>query len=70
MKFLERDSFILGLILLIPLMIALKGVLGALAVMTLTGLTLSGAALVLVNAYMVWAIPHMFITRWANKVDA
>jgi hypothetical protein len=70
MKFLERDSFILGLLLMIPLLLSLKGLLGAIAVMAFTGATLSGVALVIVNGYMLWAIPHLFFTRWADKVDA
>lgn len=68
MNLLERDSFILGLLLMIVMLVIFKELVGVVVVMTLLGLSLHGVFLVIIDVLMLITIPVLMM-KWAPKVD-
>ena len=68
LKVLESDSFILGLLLMIAMLVFFKELVGVLAVMAFLGLSLQGVLLVILDIAMLITIPSMFY-KWAPLVD-
>lgn len=68
MNILERDSFILGVLMMIVMLVVFKELVGVLAVMLILGLSLQGVMLIAVDVMMLVTIPALMM-KWAPLVD-
>lgn len=68
MNMLERDSFILGLLLMMVMLVFFKELVGVLTVMFILGLSLQGVLLVIIDVAMLVSIPALMM-KWAPLVD-
>lgn len=68
MNLLERDSFILGLLLMIVMLVVFKELVGVLAVMAFLGLSGQGVVLVIIDVLMLISLPALMM-KWAPLVD-
>lgn len=68
MNLLERDSFILGLLLMIVMLVVFKELVGVLTIMFILGASLNGVLLVLIDVAMLVSVPALMY-KWAPLVD-
>jgi hypothetical protein len=68
MNILERDSFLLGLFLMVIMLMLFKELVGVVALIAFAGLTLNAAITVVLNVYLLVLLPRLIMV-WAPKVD-
>ena len=68
MNILERDSFILGALLMIVMLVFFKELVGVLAVMLFLGLSVHGVILVVLDVALLVTLPTLMM-KWAPLVD-
>jgi len=69
MEMLGRNSFILGLLLMMVMIVVFKELVGVLAAMAFLGLSVNGVILVIIDSILLLTIPALMM-EWAPKVDA
>lgn len=68
MNILERDSFILGVLLMIVMLVFFKELVGVLAVMLFLGLSVHGVIVVALDVALLVTLPALMM-KWAPLVD-
>lgn len=69
MSILGRDSFLLGLFLMVIMLLLFKELVGVLALIVFAGATVNSIITVVLNVYLLYIIPRLMMV-WAPKVDA
>lgn len=69
MDILGRNSFILGLLLMMVMIVLFKELVVVLTVMAFLGFTVGGVITALINILLLISIPSLMM-EWAPKVDA
>jgi len=69
MSILERDSFLLGMFLMIIMLMLFKELVGVLTLIAFAGFTVNAVITVMLNVYLLVIIPRLMMV-WAPKVDA
>lgn len=69
MEILGRDSFLLGLFLMVIMLLLFKELVGVVALVAFAGFTLNSVITIVLNVYLLVLIPRLMVV-WAPKVDA
>lgn len=69
MSILERDSFLLGLFLMVIMLMLFKELVGVLTLIAFAGFTLNAVITVVLDVWLLVIIPQLMM-KWAPKVDA